>query len=295
MVKDRSFGSSLFDIFNHALLVILGLACILPLIHILMVSLSDRASTGAHLVTLWPINFNIVNYKWILSDQQFRQSLMITIMRVATATPLTVLVTVLFAFPLSIPEQFPGKQILKWMLIFSMLFSGGLVPWYLVMRQLHLTDSIWGLVLPGLVGAWNIIIVTNYFRGLPVELAESAKIDGASYWDILFKIYLPLSLPVLATIILFTAVGNWNSWFDGLILMSRMDHYPLMTFLQTQMFGDVQAAAMKLASDPELFEKLSDRAMRGAQIILTTVPILLLYPFLQKYFIHGLTLGSVKG
>ncbi len=295
MIRDRSFGSIAFDVINHILLLAAGLLCLLPLVHILAVSLSDRASTSAHLVTLWPRNFNIANYQYVLGFRQFTDSGMITIMRVLTATPLTLLVTVMAAYPLAVPDKFPGKQIFKWLLIFSMLFSGGLIPWFLVLKQLNLINSVWGLVLPGLVSTWNIIIVLNFFRSLPVELAEAAEIDGASHWDILLRVYLPLSLPVLATITLFTAVSHWNSWFDGMIIMTNVKNYPLMTYLQSQLLGDIQSLQTRIGSDPDLFIKLSDRAVRGAQIILTTVPILLLYPILQRYFVHGLTIGSVKG
>src|SRR6266540_2786874 len=138
MIRDRSLTSVAFDVLNHLLLLLAGLVCLLPLVHILAVSLSDRASTSAHLVSFWPLNFNIQNYKFILDQGQFGNSAMITLMRVVTATPLTLFVTVLAAYPLAIPENFPGKQIFKWVLIFSMLFSGGLIPWYLVLKQLSL-------------------------------------------------------------------------------------------------------------------------------------------------------------
>jgi putative aldouronate transport system permease protein len=268
---------------------------VVPLAHIVAVSFSERAATSAHWVSIWPIGFNTANYDYVLfRSTQFFDSAKISIMRVLGATPLTVLVTVLAAYPLSLPNRFPGKQLFKWMIIFSMLFSGGLIPLFLVVKQLGLINSIWALILPGLVGGFNIILAINFFRSLPGEMRESAQIDGASHWDILFRIYLPVSLPVIATITLFTAIGHWNAWFDGLIYMANIKNYPLMTYLQTQTISP-QALTMSLAADPMLFQRLSDRAMRGAQIVLTILPILVLYPFLQKYFVHGLTIGSVKG
>jgi putative aldouronate transport system permease protein len=194
---------------------------------------------------------------------------------------------------LAIKEKFPGKEVFKWLLIFSMLFSGGLIPWYLALRSLGLINSLWGLILPHAVSPWNIIIALNFFRGLPAELAESAEIDGASHWDVLLRIFLPLSLPMLATITLFTAVWHWNAWFDGLVLMTSVTRYPLQTYLQTQLL-QLTSMQMGLQADYELFKWLSARSLRAAQIVVATLPILLLYPLLQRYFIHGLTLGSVK-
>lgn len=300
MVRDRSLGSTLFDVFNHLALLLAGLMCILPLIHIIAVSFSDRASTSAHLVSIWPVNFSTYNYEWVMRGKQFVNSAMISLMRVAAGGPLVTLVTFLAAYPLSIKQDFPGKQVFKWMLIFSMLFSGGLIPYYMVIKQVGLLNNIWGLILPGLVAPFYIILVLNFFRGLPVEMAEAAEMDGASHLDILFRIYLPTSLPVLATVFLFAAVGHWNSWFDGLIIMSKVTNYPLMTYLQTQFLTSSNqiASVTGLGSGnltPEQLARLSDRAIRGAMIVLTTLPILALYPFLQKYFVAGLTIGSVKG
>ena len=294
MVRDRTFGSQLFNILNLLLLAVMGLICIIPLLHILAVSFSDRAATIAHLVVLWPIRFNLENYSRILGFDQFRRSFNISVMRVVGGTIIGMLVTVLTAYPLSLRENFMGKSLVRWLLIFSMLFSGGLIPWYLTLKSLHLINNLWGLILPGMVSVWNILIALNFFRSLPVEISEAAEIDGASHMDILFQIYLPLSLPMLATLTLFTAVGHWNAWFDGMVLMTDIQKYPLQTYLQSQL-QNLSNLTNTVSMDPTLFKYLSERSLRGAQIILTTIPILLLYPFLQRYFIHGLTLGSVKG
>jgi len=294
MVRDRTFGSQLFNILNLLLLAVMGLICIIPLLHILAVSFSDRAATIAHLVVLWPIRFNLENYSRILGFDQFRRSFNISVMRVVGGTIIGMLVTVLTAYPLSLRENFMCKSLVRWLLIFSMLFSGGLIPWYLTLKSLHLINNLWGLILPGMVSVWNILIALNFFRSLPVEISEAAEIDGANHLDILFRIYLPLSLPMLATLTLFTAVGHWNAWFDGMVLMADIQKYPLQTYLQSQL-QNLSNLTNTVSMDPTLFKYLSERSLRGAQIILTTIPILLLYPFLQRYFIHGLTLGSVKG
>jgi putative aldouronate transport system permease protein len=179
-----------------------------------------------------------------------------------------------------------------WMLIVAMLFNGGLIPWFLVIRGLGLLNSLWALILPGALPIWNVILLMNFFREIPQELEEAAIIDGASHWNILFHIYLPLSVPALATLVLFAAVTHWNSWFDGMILIMDNAKYPMMTFLRTVV---VDMNLQILSINPEDLYNLSDRSVRAANIFIATLPILLVYPFLQRYFIHGIRLGAVKG
>lgn len=292
MIEDRTPGSVIFDYLNAILMGILALACLFPLVHVLAVSLSDRAATMGNQVTLWPVNFTTYNYHRILLSADFRRAFLISIERVLLGVSVTMLVTVLTAYPLSLSEKLPGRSVFKWLLIFAMVFSGGLIPTYLAYRNLGLLDSIWVLVLPGAVSVWDIIIMLNFFRGLPSELSEAATVDGASHWDILFRIYVPLSAPALATITLFTVVWHWNSWFDALVFMKSPSNYPLQAYLQTTILGRNYTELMQ---DPIAFAMLSERSMRSAQIFLAMIPVLLVYPFLQRYFVHGLTLGSVKG
>lgn len=179
-----------------------------------------------------------------------------------------------------------------WIFLGALLFNGGLIPWFLVIRNLGLINTLWALVLPGALPIWNVILLTNFFRGIPKDLEEAAIIDGASYWRTLWHIYLPLSLPALATLTLFAAVFHWNSWFDGMILITRNSQYPIMTFLRTVV---VDMNLQVLSVNQEDIYNLSDRSIRAANILVATVPILLVYPFLQRYFIHGIRLGAVKG
>ena len=292
MIEERSWGSVAFDVFNHIFLALLGLACLLPLIHVLALSLSNRSATLGTLVTLWPVNFTTFNYERIFATTGFKLAFVISLQRVVLGVGLNMLITVLTAYPLAVSESLPGRGVYRWLLIFAMLFSAGLIPWYLAIRSLGLLDSLWALVLPSAVQTWHIIIMVNFFRGLPSELAEAATVDGASHWQILFRIYLPLSLPALATLTLFAAVWHWNSWFDGLVLMSNPKRYPLQTYLQTTILG---RNFTELIRDPEAFSKLSERSVKAAQLFLAMIPILMIYPFLQRYFVSGLTLGSVKG
>ncbi len=292
MVKDRTFASLLFDVVNHVLLALVALACLLPIIHMIAVSFSDRASTTAGVVAFWPVHYNTVNYQRVFGDPQFLRSGGISLVRVLLGTALQVLMVIVTAYPLSLPKSFPGQAAYRWLLIFCMMFSGGLIPWYLVLRMLHLTNNIWGLVLPGMLSLWEVIIMVNFFRDMPPEISEAAEIDGASHWDILFRIYVPLSLPAIAMVTLFSAVNHWNSWFDGLVLMNDTRNYPLQSYLQTMI---VSRDYMRLLKNAKTIAMLSERSLRAAQIIIATVPIVAIYPVLQRYFVSGLKLGSVKG
>jgi putative aldouronate transport system permease protein len=179
-----------------------------------------------------------------------------------------------------------------WIFLFALLFSGGLIPTFLIVRGLGLMDSIWALVLPGALQIFSLFLLMNFFREVPRELEEAAIIDGANHWQILVHIFLPISLPALATLTLFAAVGHWNAWFDGAIYMTRAEYYPLQTFLRTIV---VQLDLSRLGVDPRDLETLSNRSIKAAQIMVTIVPILVVYPLLQRYFISGIKLGAVKG
>jgi ABC-type glycerol-3-phosphate transport system permease component len=183
-----------------------------------------------------------------------------------------------------------------WLLLFAMLFSGGLIPWYLNIRDLGLLDTIWALVLPGMLPIWSVILTMNFFREMPSELDDAAFIDGATHWSLLFRIYLPMSTPVLATVTLFAMVGHWNAWFDGTILINKMDLVPLQTYMRrVVILGNLRQFMESVIYDSEDFLNFSDRSLKAAQIFVATVPILVAYPFLQRYFIHGIRLGAVKG
>jgi putative aldouronate transport system permease protein len=202
------------------------------------------------------------------------------------------LVTVLAAYPISKRRNvFRSRDFYAWYIVITMLFSGGLIPWYLVIRYTGLIDTIWALIIPYAVPAFNVIILQNFFKELPDEISESAHIDGAGHWTLLFKIMMPLSKPVIATLILFVAVGHWNSWFDGMLLMNRPENYPLQTYLQTI----VVQINVNAINNVETIKNICQRNSQAAQIIIAMLPILCVYPFLQKYFTKGIILGSVKG
>ncbi|MBO9609058.1 MAG: carbohydrate ABC transporter permease [Paenibacillaceae bacterium] len=278
----------------YAALIALAVLCILPFIHIFAVSLSAAELADAGQVTFWPVKFTLQSYEYVIHKQQFLHSILISIERVALGVSLSMALTVMAAYPLSKEKgSFRFRTVYAWVFVFTILFHGGLIPWYLTIRAAGLLDSIWALVLPGAVPVFNIIILLNFFRGLPKELEEAAFVDGAQHGTILYRIFIPLSKPALATLTLFTIVGHWNAWFDGQILMNSPSHYPLSSYLQTVVIG--RELNQLSPQEAMALSHISDRTSKAAQIFVSALPVLVVYPFLQKYFIKGIVLGSVKG
>jgi putative aldouronate transport system permease protein len=285
----KSIGYKWFSVFNHIFLISIAILCVLPLIHVLAVSFSGKAAASANMINLLPVDFTLDAYEKTLTNPQFTQALFNSFFRTVLGTFIAMSVTIFAGYALS--KEFKSRNYYMWFLVFTMLFSGGLVPNYILISNLNMIDTVWALVLPGALSVFNLILLMNFFRTIPISLEEAARIDGAGFFKILFKIYLPLSMPGIATVALFTMVGHWNSWFDGLIYMMKAENYPLATFLQTIV---VQQDMSKISADPSLLENLSQRTVQAAQIFIGALPILLVYPFLQKYFVKGIVLGSVK-
>lgn len=274
---------------NTVLLAVLAILCILPLVHVAAVSFSSSAAATANQVFFWPVGFTAEAYSRTLTNPLFLRSLILSVERTLAGTLLSMALTVTAAYTLS--RSFYGRSFYSWFFVFTMLFNGGLIPTYLLITQLHLTNTLWVLILPSAVNVFNTILMMQFFRAIPKELEEAASIDGAGYLRSLITIYLPLSLPSLATLSLFSMVWHWNSWFDGLIYMTDYRQYPLATFLQTI----IQSGDMRNTNiDPSQLKILSERTVRSAQILIGALPILLVYPFLQRFFVQGLTMGAVK-
>ncbi len=295
--KGIRLGSPIFDVFNYALLALAAFICILPIINVLAISFSSSAAASANLVKLWPIDFNIESYRYALTKPQFVFSFGISVQRVLLGLAINMMCTILAAYPLSKNrDELSGRNLYAWFFFFTMIFSGGLVPWYITIKSLGLINSLWALVLPGAVPVFNVIILMNFFKQLPKEIGESAVVDGAGHLTILVRIFLPLSLPSLATVTLFTVVGHWNDWFGGLVLMTSPEKYPLQTYLQSiVVVRDTTTLATASKETLEMLSKVSDRTLKASQIFIAALPVLVMYPFLQKYFMKGLVLGSVKG
>ncbi|WP_372631092.1 carbohydrate ABC transporter permease [Cohnella sp.] len=283
-----------FALANSAFLIAVALICILPLIHIIALSFSSSAAAAAGYVKLWPVDFTLASYEFTASRSAFWVSMLTSIQRIAMGTPLNLLLTILVAYPLSkTTEQFRFRLVYAWIFFLTMLFNGGLIPWYITIKQLGLLDSIWALVLPGAVPAFSIVLLLNFFRAVPKEMEESAVIDGASQWTTLWRIYVPISKPAIATLALFSMVEHWNSWFDGLILMGDPSHYPLQSYIQT-IVVQMNLGSMSMEELKNL-ARISDRTLKASQIFLGSLPIIAVYPFLQRFFVKGIVLGSVKG
>lgn len=289
----RTRGMRAFAAFNGALMALLALVCLLPLVHVLAVSLSDAASAGGNLVSFWPKGLNGYAYQMIFTNKVFLNSFGISVVRTAAGTALNLAMAILAAYPLSKEErELKGRNVLIWFFTVPMLIGGGLIPTFLLNRQLGLIDSLLVLILPGCVPTFYVIMMMNFFRGIGKSLSESAAIDGASEFTILTRIMLPLAMASLATIALFSMVNHWNEWFGGMIYMNSREKWPLQTLLR-QMLKSVDAT-MFTSADLMRIKQMSSRSFQAAQIIFATVPILLVYPFMQRYFISGLTIGSVK-
>ncbi|MCM3634419.1 carbohydrate ABC transporter permease [Paenibacillus camelliae] len=294
MIEERSLISKFYNGFNVILIIAITLLCILPVWYTLVVSLSDRAAVAAGNVFLFPKGFTFSSYETIISDSQFLRSFLISVQRVIYGTIITFIVVLLMAYPLSkTSKEFKHRNIIMWLLIFCMLFNGGIVPWFMTMKSLGLINSIWGLVLGGGLPVFNVILVMNFFRNLPKEMEESALIDGAGPWRILFGIFLPLSTPVIATILVFTIVGHWNEFFQALMIMTKNENYPLQSYIR-QVTVTLDPSKVD-AETAKRLTSLSNQTLNAAKIFISMLPLLVIYPFFQKYFVKGITLGSVKG
>jgi putative aldouronate transport system permease protein len=289
----RSRMYKIFTVCNYLFLGFIGVLCVMPVWHVFAVSLSSRAAATANIVNFWPVGFTTDAYKQTLDNANFIRALLIGVERTVLGTAITITVVVLAAYSLSKSDQkFAGRSAYAWYFVFTMLFGGGLIPTYLVVKETGLLNTIWALVIPGAASAYLLILLMNFFRTVPVELEEAALIDGAGHFTTLFRIFLPVSMAGIATISLFEMVGHWNSWFDGMIYLKNRKDYPLATFLQSVIAKEDYLQAGIKAED---VANISSRTVKASQIFIGALPILMVYPFLQKYFVKGIVLGSVKG
>lgn len=293
MIQHKSSGARMFNGLNAGFLILITLLCLTPLWYILMISLSEKSAVNAGAVTFWPVGFNLLSYQKIVSEAAFFMSFWVSVKRVVLGTIVTLGAVLMMAFPLSrTSRQLPHRNVYMWVLIFCMLFNGGTIPWYLTIRSYGLIDSIWGLVLAGGLPIFSVILVINFFRNVPSALEEAAYVDGAGPWRTFLQIYVPVSAPVIATITLFTIVGYWNEFFQGLVLSTKQSNYPLQTYIQ-QLVVSLNLSNMD-TEQIKLSSQLNNKSLNAAKIFIAMVPVLIIYPFLQKFFITGITLGSVK-
>jgi len=291
-MKIRSKKTQLGDCIFVIICVLVSVICLLPMLNLFARSLSSTDALIKREVYIWPKGWNLSSYEMVLTDMKYIWSFIWTVILTVVCTFVSLTMTTLCAYPL-IFEQLKGRKVINVLITITMFFNAGAIPNYLLLQKLHLLDNPLVLIIPSCLSVYNMIIMRSFFYGIPDSIREAAEIDGASYFSILWRIYIPLSKPVYATLALFYAVGRWNGYSDALMYLSikKSEFYPLQLFLYNILHSvnSVDVATQEGFSSPGLSESL-----KAAIVMFSTIPILCIYPWLQKYFIHGVTLGGVK-
>ncbi|RJE84374.1 carbohydrate ABC transporter permease [Paenibacillus sp. 1011MAR3C5] len=293
-----SYGDRLFVGVNYTLLFLLGFVAFYPFWNAAVISFNSGSDTMLGGITFWPREFTLSNYEVVFKDKRLIDGFVISVLRTSVGTLMSIIATAIFAYGMTKREMM-GRKFYMVMCIITMYFSGGLIPSYLLIRELGLMNSFWVMVIPGIISVWNMIIFRTFFKGIPAGLEESASIDGASNWGIFFRIVLPLSGPVIATLSLFTAVYHWNDWFAPSIYISNVDLLPIQTKLQQILNSNImleQMQNMDSAAQGRMgaMRAVTTKSLSMATMMVATVPILCVYPFVQKYFVKGVLIGSLK-
>ncbi len=293
-----STGDRVFAGVNYALLFLLGFVAFYPFWNAAVISFNSGSDTMLGGITFWPREFTLSNYEVVFKEKRLIDGFIISVLRTVTGTALSIVATAIFAYSMT-KRELMGRKLYMIMCIVTMYFSGGLIPSYLLIRELNLMDSFWVMVIPGIISVWNMIIFRTFFKSIPQGLEESAQIDGATNWGVLFRIVFPLSGPVIATLSLFTAVYHWNDWFAPSIYISNVDLLPIQTKLQQILNSNImleQMQNMDSASQGRMnrMKSVTSKSLSMATMMVATVPILCVYPFVQKYFVKGVMIGSLK-
>jgi len=285
-----STGRIVFNIFNYAFLTAISLIFVLLFMHIIAISLSGKDAILSNKVGLFPVDFTLNAYRKLMGNQAFWKAFLRSVFRVIYALFFVMTIVILTAYPLSkFTSKMKSRNFYMWFLFIPALFSGGIIPLYILISDLHMMNTLSALVIPTSVSIFNVILLLNFIRQLPKELLESADIDGANEITKLVKIVIPCCKPAIATIALFTIVGHWNSWFDGMLFSTNPDKYPLQSYLEM-----VVEQSKLPTNSPDANEDMADKSISMAQYIVAMMPVILIYPFFQKYFVKGIVLGSVK-
>jgi putative aldouronate transport system permease protein len=292
VVIHRTRGQRVFQAVNAVILTGVVIVTLYPFVNIVARSLSDEAYLIAGKVNLVPRGFNLTAYRLIMSDSMFWTNYRNTIVYTVVATFIAVVLTTCYAYVLSKP-QLRGRGVLVGIAVFTMFFSGGLIPNYVLITSLGMKNSIWAIVLPNAVSVFNLLVMKAFFESLPVELEEAAAVDGLNTYGILWRIVLPLSKAIIATMVLFYAVSFWNSWFSAFLYLDRLDLLPVTVYLRNLIAGATGAQAAGGVADGDAVQAAA--TIQAVTIVLTTLPILAVYPFVQRYFVSGVMLGAVKG
>ena len=289
MIENRSPGDSIFIGTVYIITGLMALMCLYPMLHVLFASISDPIRLMQHTgVILKPLGFSLEGYKIVLKNPNIPVSYLNTIIYVAVGTSINILMTTLGAYALS-RKGYMFKKTITLLIVFTMYFNGGLIPNFLLVKALGMYNTIWALVVPGAISTWNLIVMKTCFQAIPVSLEESARLDGANDFVILLKVFLPLSKATMAVMLLFYAVTQWSSWFNAMIYLSDRKKFPLQLIMREILIAN-STSGNTMDSDVMFLEEV----VKYATIIVSTVPVLCIYPFVQKYFMTGVMMGSVK-
>lgn len=293
--KKLSTGDKAFNIVNYAIMVLLAIVTLYPFLNVLAISLNNSLDTVKGGITIFPREFTLANYKAIFENESIAISMVISVLRTVAGTVAGIFSTAMVAFVIS-RKDFFARKFVTVLFVITMYVSGGLIPEYMLIRHLGLHGNFMVYILPGLISVFNVIVLRSFIDGLPFELQEAAKLDGANDLTIFFKIILPLCVPVIATLSLFIAVGQWNSWFDTYLYCNSNKYLTTLQYELQKILLSSQASGQNIygGSDIQARIRITPESIRMAMTVVATVPILLVYPFVQRYFISGLTLGSVK-
>jgi ABC-type glycerol-3-phosphate transport system permease component len=286
-------GSRLANAIIHTIVILMSLTCLFPFVHMLAISFSDQMPIITMKVTLWPVGFQTLSYWTILQDPNFFRSFFNTAFITVIGTAINLIMTIITAYPL-IKRKVKGRTVIMKLIVFTMLFNGGMIPSYLLIKELGLLNSLWALILPGAISTFNLIIMRTFFQSIPKELEEAAIIDGCNELQILSKIYVPLSLAVIATLGLFYAVAHWNSYMNALMYLNDVKLYTLQVKLK-QLLIDDQFGQIGGNMEADARNTVVQESLKAAVVIVSTLPILVVYPWIQKYFVKGIMIGAIKG
>lgn len=291
----QSRGDTVFDVIIHTILLLVLVLVAYPLIFVVVASISDPLAVLKGEVILFPKGINFEAYRRVFENKDIVLGYRNTILYTIVGTAINVLMTITGAYPLS-RKDFYGRNIFMLLFTFTMFFSGGLIPTYILIKQLNLYNNFWVMILPGAVGMWNMIIMRTFFQNtIPMELQEAAFIDGCSNIGTLWRIVLPLSKPIIAVMVMFYGVGHWNAFFNALIYLNDRNKYPLQLILREILISEDMASMMAESSDTIMKQQMLAEGLKYSVIVVASLPVLALYPFLQKYFIKGVMVGAIKG
>ncbi|WP_372631408.1 carbohydrate ABC transporter permease [Cohnella sp.] len=292
-------GDRLMYVVIYASLCVLGFATFYPFWNSAVISFNNGMDTALGGVAFWPREFTLDNYRIVFKDARIVDGFVISVLRTVAGTFLSITSTAIFAYGMS-KKELMNKKFYMIVCIITMYFSGGLIPYFLLIRELGMMDTFWVMIVPGMISVWNMIIFRTFFMGLPDGLEESAKIDGCNNWGVLFRIALPLSGPVIATLSLFTAVYHWNDWFAPSIFINNQDLLPIQTKLQQILNSNIMSEQMSQANSgaaaaiSRMKSNITTKSLSMATMMVATIPIVTVYPFVQKYFVKGVLIGSLK-